>query len=227
MKSNKNKNYYNLIPKSLKKEYYNPNYKNHLISIPFRMCIIGGSGSGKTSTLLELLHRMNNTFEKIVVCLKNADEPLYSYLKLKAKDGVEFYEGIENIPDIDSFKGCGQTLIVFDDLVLDKNQSKIEQFFIRGRKIGDGISCCYLSQSYFKTPKNIRLQCGYFILKKLSSQRDLNMILSEFNLGVDKKQLIEMYKYATADPLSFLLIDIDAPEENRFRNGFLEILNNN
>jgi hypothetical protein len=226
---NKNRNFYNLIPKSLKTKYHNPQYSNHLIKIPARILLIGKSGSGKTSTLLELIHRMTSTFSKIIICVKNRSEPLYDYLSLKIpNDGLEFYEGIDNIPDVDEFKDYDkneQILIVFDDLVLDKKQEKIEQYFIRGRKIAGGITSIYLSQNYFKTPKNIRLQCNYILLKKMSSLKDLNLILSDFNLGIDKKRMLELYKYATHDPLSFLTIDIDNDEENRYRNGFLEIIN--
>lgn len=221
---NLNHNFYDLIPKKFNKKYHNPSYKKHLINIPFRMLIVGGSGSGKTNTLLELIHRMNNTFENIVICCKSKEEPLYKYLEEKIGDGITFFEGIENVPNVDDFADCGQTLIVFDDLVLDKNQSAIEQYFIRGRKIGEGISCCYLTQNYFKTPKNIRVNCNYIILKKLSSKKDLNMILSEFSLGIDKDTLLALYKYSTSNPLSFLLIDIDAPDTRKYRSGFLEIL---
>jgi GTPase SAR1 family protein len=68
---NKNKNYYTLIPKSLKKEYHNPKYKNHLISIPARILIVGGSNSGKTNTLMEFIHRTSGTFNRIIICVKS------------------------------------------------------------------------------------------------------------------------------------------------------------
>lgn len=222
--SNEITNFYELIPEELKKKYHNPNFENHLIKIPFRMLIIGGSGSGKTNTAMDVIHRMSNTFEKIVICCKSKAEPLYEFLETKIpKEQLEIYEGIENVPHIDKYKNTGQMLIIFDDLVLDKNQSGIEQYFIRGRKIGGGISCMYLSQSYFKTPKTIRLQCNYLILKKLSSKRDLSQILNEFSLGKDIKELTALYKNATINPLYFLLIDADAPDEMKFRKGFLEI----
>lgn len=216
-------NFYELLPKHLTKKYHNPNFKKHMMKIPFRLLICGGSGAMKTNLLLEMIHRMSKTFENIVVCCKSKDEPLYQYLEEKAGDGVQFYEGGE-VPDINDFKDYGQTLMVFDDLVLEKKQDKITEYFVRGRKVGGGISCVYISQSYFKTPKTIRINCTYIMLKKLSSRKDLNLILSDFALGVDPKQLGVLYKEATKDPLSFLMIDIEAPEEQKFRSGFLNIL---
>lgn len=212
------------MPNSFKRKYHNPNYKKHGINIPFRMLIIGGSGTHKTDTLLELIHRMSGTFEHILICCRSKHEPLYEYLASKIPpSNLIFYEGYDAIPEVNTLSKNGQTLAVFDDLVLEKKQNKIEQYFIQGRKVGKGISSCYLSQSYFKVPKTIRINCNYMLLKKLSSQRDLKMILSEFNLE-DIKKLQTLHKYATSDPLSFLMIDIDVPSTERYRNGFSEII---
>lgn len=223
--TNEVQNWYGHIPDSLKTQYHNPNYNQHLMNLPFRLLIVGNSGSGKTTLVLELLHRMDDTFGNIIICTKNADEPLYKFLRTKIKpEQLQVYEGIENVPDLDSFDPELQHLIVFDDLVLEKDQSTIEQYFIRSRKIAKGVSCIYLTQSYFKTPKTIRLNSNYIILKKLSSTRDLNMIMNDFSLGIEKEVLIKMYKFCTEEKSNFLFIDIDAPLENRFRRNFLDII---
>lgn len=232
MSKNKITNFYEKVPKSYFKKSHNPNFKNHLIKIPFRMLIIGASGSGKTNVAVEILrNRMNGTFENIIICCKSAEEPLYQWMRDELGEGIEIYEGIDNVPLLNSLEGYGQTLVIFDDLVLEKNQSVIEDYFIRGRKVGGGISCMYLTQSYFKTPKVIRLQCNYIILKKLSSDRDLKLILSEYSLGIDKDQLFKLYSYATGVPNSFLMIDIDSMgnqdkkiASRTFREGFLNLL---
>ena len=62
------------------------------------------------------------------------------------------------------------------------------------------------------------------ILLKLSGQREVNMILSEFGLGVSKEELIKIYEYATRDKFYPLLIDLEESPENRFRRGFLDII---
>jgi len=86
----------------------------------------------------------------------------------------------------------------------------MNEFYIRGRK--KGVSVCYLSQSFFKIPKVIRTNCNYFVILKLSGKRDLNLILSEFELGVSKKELMDMYEYATKEKFNVLLIDVEAPK---------------
>jgi hypothetical protein len=221
-------NFYDKLPKRYKREYHNPSFKKHLMKIPFRALIVGASGSGKTQLVFEMIKRMKNTFNKIILCVKNKSEPLYEWLEDSlTEDQLEIYEGAENIPDVDQYdsKDCPeQILAIFDDLVLDKQQEKITQFFIRGRKISGGISCAYLTQSYYQTPKIIRLNCNYLFIKKLSSERDLNLILSEVALGVSKDTLMDIYKRATNEKLNFLMVDIDAPSESRFRINFLKII---
>jgi len=58
----------------------------------------------------------------------------------------------------------------------------------------------------------------------MSGQREINMIMSEFGLGVSKDQLLDIYQYATAEKFSPLMVDLEADPEKRFRKGFLEII---
>ena len=63
------------------------------------------------------------------------------------------------------------------------------------------------------------------VLLKLSGNREVNMILSEFGLGITKDELLDLYKYATAEKFSPLVIDMEEDASKRFRKGLLEILN--
>jgi DNA polymerase III delta prime subunit len=223
-KTNDLTKWYDRIPSNLLKKYHNPSYDNHLINIPHRILLAGGSGSGKTTLVLELIKRMAKTFQLIVLCCKNSSEPLYEYLKSKLKpDELVVYEnGV--IPPPSEFDGMDeQVLMIFDDLVNMKNQAPIIEYFIRGRKLAGGISLIYLTQSYFLTPKTIRVNCDYVILKKLNSTKDLTYILREYNLGVDKKTLLKLYSEATRESSDFLLIDLQGPPTERFRHNFLDI----
>ena len=63
----------------------NENNKKHnekLLCIPdypYRILIFGGSGSGKTNTLLNLINKQNN-IDKIYLYTKDLSEPKYEYL---------------------------------------------------------------------------------------------------------------------------------------------------
>jgi len=227
-------NIYKSIPEKFIKKYHNPHYEDHQLNHPFRMVIVGASGAGKTQLVCHILSKMKNTFSNVYVYTKNKDEPIYQWLESKlASSHLRIEEGIDNLPSLQKnkdnkvvgFEKNEQSLIVFDDLCLMKDQSKIEEYFIRGRKIAGGLSIMYLTQSYFKVPKTIRINCTYIILKKLASTRDLNLILSDYNLGVNRDTLLNIYKYCTKIKEDFLLLDLDAVPEERFRHNLLEVLN--
>jgi len=65
------------------------------------------------------------------------------------------------------------------------------------------------------------------VLLKLSGNREVNVILSEYGLGITKDQLIKIYEYATKEKFSPLIIDLEEDKDHRFRMGFDTILNLN
>lgn len=181
----------------------NPNYKDHKIDLPFRGLVCCGSGGGKSNLVMNLLFLMNKTFHKIIICTK-AEEPLYTYLKDKIKDVEIYYQGqIPEFEKLDKQNG----LVIFDDLCLDKDQSKIGEMFIRGRKLN--YSMIYISQSFYQTPKLIRQNCNYIWLGRGLMKRDLNTILSEFALGLEKNELESMYNDLTRECMNFMMIDFN------------------
>lgn len=223
-------NWYNIMPSKYKNNSFNPNFNHHGIQIPARIGIIGFSGSGKTNTVMDLIYRFNGTFDKIVLCMPNSDEPLYNMLKDKfaGQDFTVYENGL--IPSLDSLKDedhpKAQSLVIFDDLITFKKiQSDIEQFFIRGRKIGGGITCVYISQNYYSIPKPIRSQFTHVILKKIGSVKDLTMILREISTDLNKEQLLRLYQKATENFLGFLMLDLSTTPDKRYRSGYFEIIN--
>jgi len=118
--------FYKSMPKKFLLQSHNPNFKEHKLNLPFRMLIIGGSGAGKTQTLMNLIRIMHGTFNNIHIITKNKDEPLYNYLESEVDNGLSITEGIDSAPNLDEFDKKEQSLIVMDDLVLEKNQKKLE-----------------------------------------------------------------------------------------------------
>ena len=176
-----------------------------------------------------MLSRMNDTFGHIHVVYK-ASETLYEFLEKKIKGkNIAFYTSLGKLPQPNELgKKDQQQLIVFDDQIAesDKANQIVKEYMLRGRKIGAGVSIIYLSQSYFKIPKFIRLQATHLILFKLSSSRDMQMIMSESSLGVDKKELQAIYKDATKTKFNFLKVDLLTPEENKkFSHNFTGFYN--
>lgn len=217
-------NLYEKMPKEFLDKVDNPNFNLHKLKIPMRMCIVAPSGSGKTNFLCNLISVFSSgkgTFQSITIITRNKDEPLYRWITSKC-ESIIIKEGVENTPPLDKFDKDFNHLVCFDDLVLAKDLSKVENYYIRARKLG--VSCIFLSQSFFKIPKIIRNNCSYMVLLKLSGNREVNVILSEFGLGVTKDQLLEIYKFATKEKMSPLLIDMEAESQNRFRKGLTEVI---
>ena len=70
-------------------------------------------------------------------------------------------------------------LIVFDDMIADmihnkKLNSIVTELFIRGRKLN--ISLVFITQSYFKVPKDVRLNTTHFLISKIPNKRELQQI---------------------------------------------------
>ena len=70
-------------------------------------------------------------------------------------------------------------LIVFDGMIADMIQNKklnsiVTELFIRGRKIN--ISLVFIAQSYFKVPKDVRLNTTHFFVTKILSKTELLFI---------------------------------------------------
>ena len=172
----------------------------------FRMLICGNSGSGKTNLLYHLLIEPLLYFDEIHLYAKNLDQEKYQNLmnKMNEMSRTVGYDimNVSNdkiIPINDIDYEDNQKFVIFDDYVCEKNQRHIVDYFIQGRH--KNCSVLYLSQSFYKTPRDIRLNCSHYCIYEFPSSRERNMISSE--LGVDK----EKFKKATKEPFSFLYVD--------------------
>ena len=221
-------NMYERIPTHFLDKVDNPNFHLHHLKIPFRMCIVAPSGSGKTNFLINLLSLFSSgergTFQSISIITRNKDEPLYRWLE-SISDQIIIKEGLNNTPKLDDMDKEYNHLVVWDDLVLSKDLTMVENYYIRARKLN--CSVIFISQSFFRIPKVVRNNCSYMVLLKLSGNREVNLILSEFGLGITKEQLLRIYEYATNEKLVPLLIDMESQPDERFRKGFTEIINPN
>jgi hypothetical protein len=174
--------------------------------------------------VLSLFSSAPGTFHSICIVTRNKNEPLYNWLQ-SLHDDIKVVEGLENTPILDKMDKDLNHFVAFDDLVLAKNQERICNYYIRCRKLN--CSVAYLSQSYFGIPKIVRQNCSYLIILRLGgSNREVNSILSEAGLGVNKEGLLKLYDEAVtnAPKFSILLIDFEEEPAKRFRKGFKDIM---
>lgn len=197
----------------------------------FRAIVCGATGSGKSAWICNLLDRYRKHFNHIVIFTAET-EPIYDWLQSQIPDDCFsiYYNDLSPLEgDLSEFF-YGTSLCIIDDMVTkNKKQLKpVMDLFIRGRKIHQGVSICFLSQSYFDIPKIIRQQISYCILVKINNKRDLRLIMSEFNLNCTIDQLMKMYEYCclTDEFGNVLTIDKVSPVQSgkTYRCNFLEFL---
>ena len=93
---------------------------------------------------------------------------------------------------------------------------------IRGRKLN--ISIFFITQSYFKVPKDVRLNITQFCIMKIPNERKLQQIALNHPSDINFKVFIKIYRKRTADPYSFLVNDTTLLSDNplRFRKNLLK-----
>ena len=189
---------------------------------PYRILIVGGSGSGKTNALLNLINDQPDIHKKYLYA-KDPYEKKYQYLiNKREKVGLDHFEDpkafmeysndtqdvYKNTEDYNPGKKR-KILLVFDDMIANMiNNTKINpvvaELFIRGRKLN--ISIVFITQSYFKVPKDFRLNSTHLFIMKIPNKTELQKIYLNHSSDIDFKDFIKTYKKCSAEPYSFWLM---------------------
>ena len=219
---------------------HNPNWP-YIPDYPYRILIIGGSGFGKTNTLSNLINSQPD-IDKIYLYAKDLYEHKYQLLiKKRASIGLKHFNDpkafIEYLNDMhDVYNKINdynpekenKILIFFDDMIADminnkKTNSIVTELFIRGRKLS--ISLAFITQSYFKVPKDVRLNTTHFFIMKIPNKGELQQIAISHSSDINNKYFINVYKKCTDKPHSFLVNDTMLSSDNplRFRKNLYNI----
>ena len=123
-------------------------------------------------------------------------------------------------------------MAVFNDMIADmihnrKLNSIVTALFIRARKLN--ISLVFITQSYFKFPKDVRLNTTHFFIPKIPNRRDLREIALNHSSDISAKYFINIYRKCTVEPYSFFVNDTALASNNplRFRKNLFNIYNKN
>ena len=207
----------------------------------YRILIIGGSGFGKTNVLLDLIENQTD-IDKIYLYAKDRYEVKYQYLiNIREKVGIDHHNDnqayikysndmgdvykniVEYNPDKDN-----KNLIVFNDMIADlinikKLNSIVTELFIRGRKLN--IFLVFITQSYFKTPKDVRLNTTHFFNAKTPDKRELQEIVQNHSSDIRTEDFINIYRECTAKPYSLFVNDTTLASDSplRFRKNLFRI----
>ena len=181
---------------------------------PFRLIIGGGSGSGKTSFLKQLvdLNHFSSPFDKIV----------YFYPEYLPDIPIEFDQIVEyrtGIADLEYFSSLPKnTLIIFDDMMSEcGNSSEIMKLFsVIARK--RELSIVFIVQNIFDQTKqfrNIKLNATGFIIFKFYAAMDvLRRQLRDLGVShlISRQKLDELYKKR----YNYIFIDIHPNRHSDF-----------
>ena len=87
---------------------------------PYRILIIGGSGSSKTNTFLNLIKEQDNDdlIDKMYLYANDLSEPKYEFLIKKCKNA-----GTEHLNDPNAFTECSNTMDDVHEDIDDYNPS--------------------------------------------------------------------------------------------------------
>ena len=177
---------------------------------------------------------------------KDSYEAKYQYL-INEREGVainhfndpkafiEYSNDIRNVyKNIDDYNPDKENkiLIVFDDMIADminnkKLNSIVTELFIRGRKLS--ISLVFISQSYFKVPKDVRLNTTDFFVSKIPNRKELQQIAINHSSDISTKDFENIYRKCTAEPYLSFVNDTTLASDNplRFRKNPFSIYNKN
>ena len=209
---------------------------------PFKMLIIGPSGSGKTNALLNIIQDLNNVspVDKIYLYAKDLSEPKYEYLiNIRESVGnkyfndptafIEYSNDMDDVfTNIDNYNPTRnrKMLITFDDMIADIMTRKeykaiIKELFIRCRKLN--ISLVFIIQSYFRTPKDARLNSTHYLLTKINNKKELRNIADNNSADLEYKDFLKLYRHFISKPYSFMIIDETLPSNNpnKYRENFI------
>ena len=159
-----------------------------------------------------MLNLINNQLDidKIYLYAKDPSEEKYKFLISKRESTVlkhfndpkAFIECSNDMQDvykkIDEYNiGKKRKTIVFDDMIADIINNKklnpvVTELFIRGGKLN--ISLVFTTQSYFKVPKDARLNSTHFFIQKIPNKRELQQIALNHSSDIDFKDFTKIHK---------------------------------
>ena len=138
--------------------------------------------------------------KRVSVRLKHFNDPK-AFIEY-SKDMHKVYKNIHNY----NLNKENRILIVFDDMIADminikKLNSIATELFIRGRKLS--ISLIFITQSYFKVPKDVRNNSTHFFIMKIQNKRELQQIAINHSSDINTKVLLEFIENAQVNHINF------------------------
>ena len=114
--------------------------------------------------------------------------------------------------------------MIADIMRCEEFKAIVKELFIKCRKLS--ISIVFITQSYFRTPKDARLNSTHYILMKIGNKKELKSIAEENSGHLDFKEFLKIYKHCTRDPYLFMMVDTRPTAHVTFKKNFDESIKN-
>jgi hypothetical protein len=211
--------------------------------LPTRAILCAPSGGGKTVLLSNLiLDIYRGCFSRIYIFSPSIDidytwAPVKKYIEHDMKavetEDEKFYfdeydpVALDNIIETQykitnymkkhKYKTLFQILIVIDDFADDpsftRHSKLLHQLYVRGRH--NSISTITSTQKYNVIAPIVRVNATQLYVFRLRNYKDLEAIVEELSAVTDKKTLLDIYHTATAEPFSFLFVNLMSHDKNK------------
>ena len=119
-----------------------------------------------------------------------------------------------------------KVLIVFVNMIEDMGDNKklsplVTDLFLWDRK--SNISPVFISQSYLKVLKTIRLNATHYFIMKITNNSELEQIASNHSSDIEFKDFMKLYKDYTKESILFFVNNATLPLDDplRFRKSLL------
>jgi len=231
-----------VVPIKIKEYDLKQSKYNQVCKLPMRSILLGPSGSGKTVLLQNMiLDNYKGCFERIYIFSPSIDvdsswlpvkKHIEQEMKVTHSDEEKIYfdhydpndlnhiiETQHKVTEYMKKQGMNklfQILIVVDgfaDTPEFTRQSKLlHALFTRGRH--NSISAITATQKFTAIHPIIRVNATSLFVYRLRNYKDLETFIEEVSAVTDKKSLLQMYHMTTAEPYSFLYVNLTAKDKN-------------
>lgn len=211
---------------------------------PFYGCIIGATGTGKSSIIWTFVKKLyKNYFDHIIIYngVKDANKAWSKLENDKVKvdvlndfDRQEFSNFLDELEELQlkrqkKDKPLENVLVVFDDMITfgisKRNSIGILDRAVQNRRHFN-LSILQNSQVYHQLNKSHRCLNTDFLIITSVNVKDAQSIAEEHSNGVNPDKVIDLINYVNKERFNFFMIDYRQDLENRFRKNldvFLKI----
>ena len=167
------------------------------------------------------LFENQNEITDLGICPISIVEEMAKEIRDKSDVVCNFYQSAEDIPDPRELSSEKKNLMVFCDLLLEK-QITCESYYVRG--IQGNVDCFYLSQNYFKQPCQTIRENANFICLFPQDLKNLNHIFEDHVASaMTKEEFRQLCKTAWEKQHGFVIIELSSKKHNgKYRRGFDE-----